>query len=105
MQRPESSNAGRERNLDGGQRGLKGRGVVKMCEGLEVKIQFVRFMGEDVNWNAYRTVNMKRFDVAYDVLWEKINLPEDQCISFFLAGLSNEIELAVRMFKPRTLAE
>nr|GFD14800.1 putative mitochondrial protein [Tanacetum cinerariifolium] len=64
--------------------------------------QFVRFMGEDVDWNAYRTAILKRFDVAYDDplgevknikqtstvqdyidaldrLLCRINFPEDQC--------------------------
>ncbi|GJZ29099.1 retrotransposon-related protein [Tanacetum coccineum] len=90
--------------------------------------QFVRFMGEDVDWNAYRTAILKRFDVVYDDplgelkklkqtthvqeyidafdrLLCRIDLDENQCISFFLAGLNSEIELAIRMFKPRTLAE
>ena len=33
-----------------------------------------------------------------------MEIPEEQAISFFLAGLPNEIELAVRMFKPQTLS-
>ncbi|GJU22459.1 reverse transcriptase [Tanacetum coccineum] len=142
MQRPESSNARRERNLDGGMRGNSQFSRV-------TKIEFPKFGGEDVKgwlfkceqlfkvdniardyWESYKPgFNfLKRFDVAYDDplgevkklkqtsivqdyidafdrLLYRINLPEDQCISFFLVGLSNEIELAVRMFKPRTLAE
>ncbi|GJV03303.1 gypsy/ty3 retroelement polyprotein [Tanacetum coccineum] len=105
---PESSNAGRERNLDGG--------------------QFVRFLGEDVGWTVYRNAILKRFDMlyddplgelkklkqttnmqeyidAFDRLLCRIGLDEAQCISFFLVGLNSEIELAVRMFKPRTMAE
>ncbi|GJX25127.1 retrotransposable element Tf2 [Tanacetum coccineum] len=90
--------------------------------------QFVKFIGDDVDWNVYRGAILKRFDVAYDdplgevkklkqtsTMQEYIdafdrllciiNLEKDQCISFFLAGLSSEIELVVRMFKPSTLAK
>nr|GFA37929.1 hypothetical protein [Tanacetum cinerariifolium] len=144
MQRPESCNAGRERNLD---RGMRGNSQFSRV----TKIEFPKSRGEDVrgwlferehffkvdniaedckdvDWNAYRTPILKRFDRAYDDPLGKvkklrqtstvqnyiddfdrilcrINLEEDQCISLFLAGLSNEIELSVRMFKPRTLAE
>nr|GEU65942.1 reverse transcriptase [Tanacetum cinerariifolium] len=51
IQRPESSNAGRKRNLDGA---------------LMWHRQFVRFMGEDVNSGAYRDAILKRFDTVYD---------------------------------------
>nr|GEV02797.1 retrotransposable element Tf2 [Tanacetum cinerariifolium] len=91
-------------------------------------IKFVRFMRKDVNRGAYRAAILKRFDTVYDDhlgelkklkqtdhvqeyidafdrLTCRIDLAEFQCISFFLACLSSEIELAVRMFKLTTLAE
>ncbi|GJV17567.1 gypsy/ty3 retroelement polyprotein [Tanacetum coccineum] len=52
-----------------------------------------------------QTGTVQEYIDAFDRLLCRINLEEDQCISFFLVGLSNGIELAVRMFKLRTLAE
>ncbi|GKC72762.1 transposon ty3-I gag-pol polyprotein [Tanacetum coccineum] len=49
--------------------------------------QFVKFMGDDVAWDDYID--------AFDRWLCRNNLDDDQCISFLLAGLSNEIELAV----------
>nr|GEX64607.1 putative nucleotidyltransferase, ribonuclease H [Tanacetum cinerariifolium] len=82
MARPESSNAGRERNLDGGVRGNTQFSRV-------TKIEFSKFRGEDirrwlfkceqffkvdnttnnwedVNWGTYRAAILKRFDIMYD---------------------------------------
>ncbi|GJW60291.1 gypsy/ty3 retroelement polyprotein [Tanacetum coccineum] len=136
IQRLESSNAGRDRNLEGGMRGNSQFSRV-------TKIEFLKFRGENVRGGCLsvssslklitllriaRNAILKRFDVVYDDplgevkklkqtnqvqeyidafdrLLCRINLDEDHCISFFLAGLNSEIELAVRMFKPRTLAE
>ncbi|GJU85417.1 gypsy type transposase [Tanacetum coccineum] len=169
LQKPESSNAGREQNLDGDMRGNSQfsrvtkiefpkfggedvRGWLFKCEqffkvdniaennkvnlvsihlfdlALMWHRQFVRFVGEDVGWTVYRNAILKRFDMlyddplgelkklkqttnmqeyidAFDRLLCRIGLDEAQCISFFLVGLNSEIELAVRMFKPRTMAE
>ncbi|GKD50174.1 retrotransposable element Tf2 [Tanacetum coccineum] len=78
--------------------------------------QFVRFVGEDVEWTVYRNAILKRSDMlyddplgelkklkqtthvqeyidAFDRLLCRIDLDEGQCISFFLAGLNSEIEL------------
>ncbi|GJV04300.1 retrovirus-related pol polyprotein from transposon 17.6 [Tanacetum coccineum] len=41
----------------------------------------------------------------YDKLLCRVELSEEQSISFFLAGLQNDVEVAVRMFKPRSLVE
>ncbi|GJS46963.1 hypothetical protein Tco_0597084 [Tanacetum coccineum] len=80
MQRPKSSNAGRERNLDGGMRGNSQFSRV-------TKIEFPKFRGEDVRvW----LLNVSQF------LQSLITLQRTA---------SNEIELAVRMFNPETLAE
>nr|GEU91437.1 gypsy/Ty3 retroelement polyprotein [Tanacetum cinerariifolium] len=90
--------------------------------------QFVQFVGEDVDWNVYKAAILKRFDVAYDDPLGEIKklkqtnqvqeyidafdrllcrdkLDEKQCISLFLSGLNTKIELPIRMFNPRTLAE
>ncbi|GJW60292.1 retrotransposable element Tf2 [Tanacetum coccineum] len=136
IQRLESSNAGRDRNLEGGMRGNSQFSRV-------TKIEFLKFRGENVRGGCLsvssssklitllriaRNAILKRFDVVYDDplgevkklkqtnqvqeyidafdrLLCRINLVEDHCISFFLAGLNSEIELAFRKFKPRTLAE
>ncbi|GJZ81437.1 hypothetical protein Tco_0646431 [Tanacetum coccineum] len=100
LQRPESSNAGRERNLDGGMRGNSQFSRVTKIELPKFRGEdFVRFMVEDVDWNAYRTAILKRFDVAYDdPLGELKKLKQT-------THVQDEIELPVRMFKPRTLAE
>ncbi|GJV24670.1 RNA-directed DNA polymerase, eukaryota [Tanacetum coccineum] len=42
---------------------------------------------------------------VFDKLMCTVDLDEFKCISFFLACLNSEIELAVRMFKPTTLVE
>nr|GEX95434.1 reverse transcriptase [Tanacetum cinerariifolium] len=41
----------------------------------------------------------------YDNLLCRVELSEEQSISLFLAGLQNDVEVAVRIFKPRLLAE
>ncbi|GJS22453.1 immune-associated nucleotide-binding protein 9 [Tanacetum coccineum] len=127
IQRPKSSTAAREMNSDGGMRvtkvefpkfgGQDVRGWLFKCE------QFFKMdnIAEDCK-------GVKRFDTVYDdplgelkklkqitrvqeyidvfdKLMCTVDLDEFKCISFFLAGLNSEIELAVRMFKPTTLVE
>ncbi|GJV82812.1 reverse transcriptase [Tanacetum coccineum] len=41
----------------------------------------------------------------YDKLLCKVELSEEQSISFFLVGLQNDVEVTVMMFKPRLLVE
>ncbi|GKC49357.1 gypsy/ty3 retroelement polyprotein [Tanacetum coccineum] len=90
--------------------------------------QFIGFVREQVAWPLYREAILQRFGIAYDdplgeikklrqtgsvqdyidafdKLLYRVDLPMKQTMSFFMAGLQHEIELAVRMFKPRTLAE
>ena len=90
--------------------------------------QFVQIMGENVTWPMYRTAILERFgnafddpmaDIknvrhvgtieeyqnAFDKLISRVILPEDQQTSFYIAGLQTDVELAVRMFKPRSLAK
>ncbi|GKF93223.1 gypsy/ty3 retroelement polyprotein [Tanacetum coccineum] len=75
--------------------------------------QFVRLMGDNVPWGAYRQAILQRFGLAYDdplaeikkvkhvktvqeyideydKLLCRVELSEEQSISFFLAGLQNE---------------
>nr|GFA35549.1 hypothetical protein [Tanacetum cinerariifolium] len=90
--------------------------------------QFVKLMGESASWNSFKEAIMKRFcspyddpmgDInnlrlagsieeyqnAFDRLQSRIDLPEDQQVSCYIAGLQNDVEMAVRMFRPKTLAE
>ncbi|GJV38799.1 gypsy/ty3 retroelement polyprotein [Tanacetum coccineum] len=52
-----------------------------------------------------QTGSVQDYIDAFDKLLCRIELHMEQTMSFFMAGLQHEIELFVRMFKPRTLAE
>ncbi|XP_071712436.1 uncharacterized protein [Rutidosis leptorrhynchoides] len=90
--------------------------------------QFVRINGEEVDWTVYEEAVLKRFGTTvedplselknlrqigsvdayfdeFERLLNKIEVSEKHAISLFLAGLMKEIELSVRMFKPRTLED
>ncbi|XP_071718914.1 uncharacterized protein [Rutidosis leptorrhynchoides] len=90
--------------------------------------QFVKSHGEDVDWDTYSKANLKRFGSsvedpmaelknlkqtgsvqlyqdALEELLNKVEISEKQAISMFLAGLQKEIELPVRMFRPRSLED
>nr|GEV00916.1 hypothetical protein [Tanacetum cinerariifolium] len=90
--------------------------------------QFVKLMGESASWNSFKEAIMQRFgspyddpigDIknlrhtgsikeyqnAFDRLLSRIDLPEDQQASCYIAGLQNDVEMAVRMFRPKTLAK
>ncbi|GJT73056.1 hypothetical protein Tco_1032342 [Tanacetum coccineum] len=99
-----------------------------MFEGDDVKgwmyKKFIRLLGSDIiPWLAYRGEIMQRFrnsfedplaelknckfktsiedyQNAYDRLLSRVDISEDQAISFYMVGLPNDIELAIRMFKP-----
>nr|GEU80029.1 retrotransposon-related protein [Tanacetum cinerariifolium] len=90
--------------------------------------QFIRLLGSDnVPWLVYKGAIMQRFDNSFDdplgelknykyensiedyqnsfdKLLSRVDIREDQAISFYMAGLPTDIELAVRMFKPQTLS-
>ncbi|GJY83096.1 putative mitochondrial protein [Tanacetum coccineum] len=78
--------------------------------------QFVKHMGENASWNSFKEVILLRFGSAYDdpmaeiknrrhvgtikeyqnafdKLNSRVDLPKDQQISFYIAGLQSEIEL------------
>nr|GEU96796.1 hypothetical protein [Tanacetum cinerariifolium] len=90
--------------------------------------QFVRLLGANVSWNSFKEAILLRFgnvfedpiaDIknlrhtstigeyqnAFDMLLSTTDLPEDQQISFYIAGLQNDVQLAVKMFRPKSLAE
>nr|GEU50102.1 retrotransposable element Tf2 [Tanacetum cinerariifolium] len=90
--------------------------------------QFMRLLGSDiVPWLVYRGAIMQRFgnsfddplgelknckyeniiedyQNSFDKLLSRVDIREDQAISFYMVGLPTDIELAVRMFKPQTLS-
>ncbi|XP_071704201.1 uncharacterized protein [Rutidosis leptorrhynchoides] len=89
---------------------------------------YVRIHGEDIDWTTYAEAIQKRFGSVIDDplselknlkqtgtvqsyygeferLINKLEVNEKYAISLFLGGLQKEIELAVRMFKPKTLED
>lgn len=48
---------------------------------------------------------MKQYQDDVDVLLSKVDLTEQQSISFYIGGLQPEVEMVVRMFNPKTLAD
>ena len=90
--------------------------------------QFVRLHGELVLWNVYRDAiiqrfgslfddpmseiknvkyetNSKDYQDVFDTLLSRVDISEDHAISFYLGVLPTELEMAVRMFKPKSLAD
>ncbi|GKB52226.1 hypothetical protein Tco_0902979, partial [Tanacetum coccineum] len=88
---------------------------------------FMRLIGDILPWLVFRGAVMQRFgnpiddplaelknykfetsvkdyQNAYDKLLSRVDISEDQAISFYMAGLPTDVELAVRMFKPQTPA-
>ncbi|GKE08003.1 hypothetical protein Tco_1411554 [Tanacetum coccineum] len=56
-------------------------------------------------WLNQRMLSMSLiWKIAYDKLLSRVEISEEQFVSFFLAGLPDDIKLAVRMFKPQTLS-
>lgn len=47
---------------------------------------------------------MQEFQDSFEELLNRVELPESYAISCFLSGLKEEIQLAVRMFMPKTLS-
>nr|GEU48888.1 hypothetical protein [Tanacetum cinerariifolium] len=89
--------------------------------------QFIRPHGTIVTWEVYKETILARFgnvyedpmselknlkyettareyEDAFDSLLSRVEISEDHVISFFMGGLPTEIEMRVRMFKPKTLA-
>ncbi|GKC65833.1 hypothetical protein Tco_1098431 [Tanacetum coccineum] len=68
----------------------------------DVKGHFIRLNGENVSWNVYKNGILQRFGTMYDDL---VDITEEHVVSFYLRGLPIEIEIGVRMFRPKTLAD
>ncbi|GJW79605.1 hypothetical protein Tco_0143580 [Tanacetum coccineum] len=52
----------------------------------------------------YQT-NAKDYQDAFDTLLSREDISEEHAVSFYLGGLLVEIEMGVRMFKPKTLVD
>ncbi|GJY99406.1 gypsy/ty3 retroelement polyprotein [Tanacetum coccineum] len=96
--------------------------------GDDIKGQFIRLNGENVSWNVYKNGILQRFGTvfddpvneirkikyqssakeyqdAFDTLLSRVDVSEEHTVSFYLGGLPKEIEMGVRMFRPKTLAD
>ena len=90
--------------------------------------QFVRLVGENVGWEMYKTAIIQRFGSVFedpmaelknaksdksakeyqdlfDTLLCRVDISPENALSLYLGGLPTELEMEVRMFKPRTLAD
>ncbi|GJZ13822.1 hypothetical protein Tco_0549052 [Tanacetum coccineum] len=65
--------------------------------------QFIKLNGKNVTWNVYKDVIIQRFGTEFDD--PMVEISEENVVSFYLGGLPQEIEMGVRMFKPKTLVE
>ncbi|GKF11508.1 hypothetical protein Tco_0049434, partial [Tanacetum coccineum] len=55
--------------------------------------------------NIRQVTTIEDYQNAFDKLISRVDFPEGQLISIYLAGLQTEIELVVRMFRPQLLSE
>ncbi|KAF2299714.1 hypothetical protein GH714_002669 [Hevea brasiliensis] len=55
--------------------------------------------------NLKQVSSLQDYLDAFDEIYPKAGIREDQALSFFLSGLVDELQMPVRMFKPSTLAE
>ncbi|GJY18606.1 putative mitochondrial protein [Tanacetum coccineum] len=92
------------------------------------KSQFFRIHGTNVSWEVYKKSILARFgnvykdlmselknlkyettareyEDAFDNLLSRVKINKDHAVSLFMRGLLTEIEIGVRMFKPKTLAD
>nr|GEZ04923.1 hypothetical protein [Tanacetum cinerariifolium] len=55
--------------------------------------------------NLRHTGTIEEYQNAFDRLLSRIDFPEDQQVSCYIDGLHSEVELVVRMFRPKTLGQ
>ncbi|GKB98805.1 reverse transcriptase [Tanacetum coccineum] len=90
--------------------------------------QFEKLNGDSVSWEDYKKALLARFDIEFEdplselknlkcdsivqkyherfeLLLNKVDLPEVHAISLFLRGMPQSISLPVRMFKPKSLSD
>ncbi|GJY74661.1 retrotransposable element Tf2 [Tanacetum coccineum] len=78
---------------------LKRKGKVVVGNDLELRKELIKyFHNEAIRGHSGVHVSTKKLNTV-------VELSEEQSISFFLAGLQQDVEVAVRMFKPRSLAK
>ncbi|GJR75761.1 hypothetical protein Tco_0088126 [Tanacetum coccineum] len=86
------------------------------------KIEFPKFSGEDVKGWVFRFGNVyedplsdlkilkyettaREYEDEFDSLLSRVEVSEEHIVSLFMGGLPTKIEMGVRMFKPKTLAD
>ncbi|GKD67078.1 reverse transcriptase [Tanacetum coccineum] len=90
--------------------------------------QFIRVHGVNVGWEVYKQAILARFgnvyddpmfelknlkyettareyEDAFDSLLSRVEISEEHVVSLFIGELPTKIEMGVRMFKPKTLAD
>ena len=55
--------------------------------------------------NLKQTDSLQDYLNAFDELYPKAGITEKQSLSFFLSRLNDELQMPIRMFKPKNLAE
>ncbi|GJV69598.1 hypothetical protein Tco_1485107 [Tanacetum coccineum] len=55
--------------------------------------------------NAKYEKNAKEYQDVFDTLLCRVDISPEHAVSLYLGGLPTELEMSVRMFKPRTLAD
>lgn len=55
--------------------------------------------------NLRQVDSLQHYLDCFDELFTRTGICEDQAFSFFLMGLIDELQMPVRMFKPRSLSE
>ncbi|GJZ04980.1 retrovirus-related pol polyprotein from transposon TNT 1-94 [Tanacetum coccineum] len=91
-------------------------------------LQFIKMQGENVAWTVYEEAilkrfgpinedqmaelknlrygtNMKDYQSQFEQLLTQVDVTESQLVSLFIAGLPANIEVNVRMFRPKTLVD
>ncbi|GKE25699.1 putative mitochondrial protein, partial [Tanacetum coccineum] len=87
---------------------LKRKGRVVVGNDLELRKELIKyFHNEAIGGHSRVYVSTKKLNAVFywKGLKKMVKQCEEQSISFFLAGLQQDVEVAVRMFKPRSLAE
>ncbi|GJW18125.1 hypothetical protein Tco_0025561 [Tanacetum coccineum] len=81
------------------------------------KIEFSKFSGDMLRMvyqvcypmselkNLKYETTAREYEDAFDSLLSRVEVSEDHVVSLFMGGLPTEIEMGVRMFKPKNLAD
>ncbi|GKC88687.1 gypsy/ty3 retroelement polyprotein [Tanacetum coccineum] len=88
--------------------------------------QLIKTKGENISWTDYKDAIALRFGSVYDdpmallknakydksakeytfdTLLSRVEVSEEHAISLYLGGLPTELEMSVRMFRPKTLSD